>query len=84
MKISKGMRNGGFPGGGEGCKHISGSDRVSQNISSQCIFLNLLVLFREDFLLLSHDGASIQSLWIMPSKNAENHYYVVICAHGSA
>src|SRR5262245_8150821 len=35
-----------FRGGGEGSKHVSGSDKVSQNTSSQCIFIILLVLFR--------------------------------------
>jgi hypothetical protein len=53
-------------------KHVPGSDKVSQNTSSRCGSVSLLVLLREDFSLVSDVGPWLPDLWIMSSKNAEN------------
>jgi hypothetical protein len=64
-------------------KHVPGSDKVSQSKSIRGVFINLLVLLREDFLLVPGVGPWLPNLWIMPSKNAENRCYVLICPHNS-
>jgi len=47
-----------------------GSDKVSKNTSSGCVFISLLDLLREDFLLVSDVRPWLPDLGIMSSKNA--------------
>jgi hypothetical protein len=59
-------------------KHVPGYDKVSQNTSSRCNSLYLLVLLRGDFWLMSDVGPWLLDLWIMSSKNAANRCHILI------